>query len=170
MKDKDPAKVSWKQMFLFTRNGNLQNTDLLYSFFLGVVFLFVNFIIANRLTILFESLLPSASRQMKNGLDIVIPSLLSLLITWILFRVIRRKRIVFMACCINLVIALVFLAAMVFLYDRETVTMLLPPFTGIFVIPAAICTGAAWLFYRHWLRQNPDPIKEEERDLELRSR
>ena len=148
-------------MFLFTRDGNLQNTDYLYAFFLGVGLLFVNFIIGNRLTIWFESLLPSASRAFKNVLGIVIPAVICTLIAVLLFRSIHRKRIVLLAYIFALLIMVVFVIAMIVMYDREVVAELLPAFLGIFIAPNLACTAAVVLLYRRWQKFNPDPIRDE---------
>ena len=155
-------------MFLFTRDGNLQNLDLMYAFFLGVILLFADFIISNRLTMLFESLFPSFSRGAKNALDIAVPALLCALIAALLFHLIRKKKVVLMACIVALIITLVFLAAMVFMYDRETMEILLPSFIGIFIVPALAAAVTAGMLYRSWSLKNPDPIREEERELEGR--
>jgi hypothetical protein len=168
MKEKDPSKVSWKQMFLFTRDGNLQNLDFMYAFFLGVALLFVNFIIGNRLTMLFESLFPSFSRTAKNILDIAVPAVLCAAVAALLFRVIRKKKVVLMACMITLTITLVFIGAMAFMYDRETLEVMLPSFIGIFVVPALTAAMTVTLLYRRWTVKNPDPILEEQRELESR--
>ena len=168
MKEKDPSKVSWKQMFLFTRDGNLQNMDFMYAFFLGVILLFVNFIIGNRLAILFENLFPSFSRTAKNILDIAVPAVVSAAVAALLFRVIRKKKIVLMACIIVLFIVLIFIIAMVFMYDRETLETLLPSFIGIFIVPTLAAAVTAGILYRSWSLKNPDPILEEERELEQR--
>ena len=168
MKEKDPSKVSWKQMFLFTRDGNLQNLDLMYAFFLGVILSFVNFLIGNRLAILFENLFPSFSRGTKNALDIAVPALLCAGAAALLFHLIRKKKVVLMACVIALLITLVFLISMVFMYDRETMEILLPSFIGIFIVPALAAAVTAGLLYRSWSLKNPDPIREEERELEGR--
>ena len=168
MKEKDPSHVSWKQMFLFTRNGSLQNADLLYAFFLGIAVLFLNFILGNRLTMLIEDLLPDSSRALKNFLGILVPTALCVLLAWLLFHYIRKKKIVLMAYLAALIITLVFAAAMLFTYDRETLAVMFPAIAGIFIIPALFSTLAEALFYRSWLRNNPDPIREEERELEQR--
>ncbi|MBQ6518149.1 MAG: hypothetical protein IJI14_05470 [Anaerolineaceae bacterium] len=169
MKEKDPSKVSWKQMFLFTRDGNLQNMDFMYAFFLGIILLFADFIISNRLTMLFESLFPSFSRGAKNALDIAVPAALCAGAAALLFHLIRKKKIVLMACIMALLITLVFLTAMLFMYDKETMEILLPSFVGIFIVPALAAAVTVGLLYRRWLAKNPDPRREEERELEQRS-
>ena len=169
MKEKDPSKVSWKQMFLFTRNGNLQNLDFMYAFFLGVALLFVYFIISNRLTMLFESLFPSFSRTAKNILGIAVPAVLCAGVAALLFRVIKKKKVVLIACVMAPVITLIFIIAMVFMYDKETLEVLLPSFIGIFIVPALAAAAAVIFLYRKWAVMNPDPIREEERELERRS-
>ena len=156
-------------MFMFTRNGNLQNADFLYAFFLGIILLFLNFIISNRLTILFESLFLSSSRGFRNFLGIAIPSVFCALIAVLLFRTIGRKRITLLAYCIALVIMVIFTLGMVFMYDREVVVELLPAFLGIFIAPNLAGILAAALLYRKWRNQNPDPIWEEEMELENRT-
>lgn len=168
MKEKDPAKVSWKQMFLFTRDGNLQNMDFMYAFFLSVVLLFVNFFIGNRVTILFESLFSDASRMLKNILDIVIPAGLCTAAAVLLFRVIRKKKIVLMAYVILLVITVVFIVTMAVMYDKETMEVLLPSLIGIFLVPSLTSLIGIVLLYRKWQANNPDPKKEEERELARR--
>lgn len=169
MKEKDPSKISWKQMFLFTRDGNLQNMDFMYAFFLSVVLLFVQFIIGNRLTILFESLFPSFPRTLKNLLDIAVPAAVCAAGAALLFRLIRKKKIVVMAYIMLLVITLVFIIAMAVMYDRDTVEVLLPSVIGIFLVPALAAALTAGLLYRRWTVSNPDPRKEEERELERKS-
>ncbi len=157
-------------MFLFTRDGNLQNMDFMYAFFLSVAVLFVNFLIGNRFTIGAERLLPDASRGLKNFLDIIIPALLCAAVAALLFRVIGKKKIVLMAYVLLTLITLIFLIAMAVMYDRETLEVLLPSVTGIFLIPALASLAAVILLYRRWSAKNPDPRKEEERELEERSK
>ena len=65
-------------------------------------------------------------------------------------------------------IAVIFILAIVIMYDRETVEVLLPPFLGIFAAPGLAGTVTAALLYRKWLILNPDPIREEERELAAR--
>ena len=165
MKEQDPSNISWKQMFYFTRNGRPQNADLMYAFFLGLGIMFLNFIFGNRVTILIENLLPDASRGLKNCLGIAIPALLCVLAAWLLFRLIRKKKIVLWAYIFSLVTALIFVAAMVFTYDRETAGELFIPFASIFVIPAAAGMLTVSLLYRRWCKLNPDPVREEAAEL-----
>ena len=79
-------QTSWKQMFLFTKDGKLQNMDLMYAFFLGIAELFLNFLLGNRFTILLESLFPDMARAGKNLLGILIPAVFCGLIAFLLFR------------------------------------------------------------------------------------
>lgn len=157
-------------MFLFTRDGNLQNMDLMYAFFLSVAVLFVNFLIGNRVTMGVECLLPDASRGLKNFLDIGIPALLCAAAAGLLFRLIGKKNIVLKTYILLVLITLIFIIAMAVMYDRETLGILLPSVTGIFLVPALTSLAAVILLYRSWAAKNPDPIREEERELEERSK
>jgi len=155
-------------MFLFTRDGRLQNLDFMYAFFLGVGILFINFIISNRMAVIIENLFTSSSRTLKNFLDIIIPAVLCGLAAWLLFRLIKKKKIVLMAYCFSLAIPVIFILVIVIMVDRETVETLLPPFLGIFAAPGLAGMLTAALLYRKWLILNPDPIREEERELAAR--
>ena len=157
----DPTPT-WKDMFLFTKDGKLQNMDLMYAFFLGIAEMFLNFIIGNRLTILFEALFPSLSRTGKNILAILIPALICALAAALLFRIIRKKKVVLWSYWFGLILSAVILIVLLFEFDRETAGLLIPPYIGIFLIPAAVCAAAVTLLFRHWLRSHPDPLREEE--------
>lgn len=169
MKEKDPSKVSWKQMFLFTRDGNLQNMDFMYSFFLSIALLFIHFIIGNRLAILFERFFSASSRTLKNLLDIFIPALLCAALALLFFRLFRKKKIVLMTYIMLLIIVLVLIIAMSVMYDSETLEVLLPSMIGIFLVPALASAMTVGVLYRRWQVNNPDPRREEERELEQRN-
>ena len=160
------SQPTWKDIFLFTKDGRLQNMDLMYAFFLGMGELFVDFIIGNRLTILFEALFPAMSRTGKNILAILIPAALCGLIAWLLFRIIRKKKIVLMSCWFGLILTAVIFVIILVEFDRETADMLVPAYIGIFMIPAAVCAAAVTLLFRNWLLTNPDPLREEEKAAE----
>ena len=60
-----------KPMYYYvTKDGRLQSMDLMYAFFLGLGILFLNFIIGNRLTILFEALFPAMPRTCTSPLTL----------------------------------------------------------------------------------------------------
>lgn len=169
MEKKTKQKIEWKQLFLFTKDGRVKSTDLLYAFFIGVATVFVNFLISNRLTILFETLLDGQSRFMKNAVDTLVPTLLCMLIAALVFRLMRRKSIVCMAYWCAWLLVTVFLATILFTYDRETLEVLLWPLVCIFEVPAAanaiLATGLFW----HWRKGLPvedDEAFDEEADGE----
>ena len=149
-------------MFLFTKDGRLQSMDLMYAFFLGMGELFADFIIGNRLTILFEALFPALSRTGKNILAILVPAVFCALIAWLLFRIIRKKKIVLMSYWFGLILTAVIFIIILIEFDRETAELLIPAYIGTFVNPAAVCAAAVTLLFRNWLRDNPDPLREEE--------
>ena len=161
MKKATETQPDWKDIFLFTKDGRLQSMDLMYSFFLGLGVLFLDFIIGNRLTILLEGLLPSMSRSGKNLLGIILPAVLCALIALLLFRVIRKKKTVLMAYCFGLLLTLIIFAVLFFEFDRETFGLLFPAYIAIFVIPAAVGAVTVIFLFRGWLRNNPDPFREE---------
>lgn len=167
MKKETDSRPVWKDMFLFTKDGRLQNMDLMYAFFLGLGEVFLSFIIGNRLTILFEALFPAMSRTGKNILAILVPAVICVLITGLLFRIIRKKKNVLMSYWFGLILILVIFIIIVFEFDRETAELLIPVYISIFVIPAAVCAAAVTLLFRKWLRNNPDPLRDEEKAAEL---
>ena len=166
MKKETDSNLTWKNIFLFTKDGKLQSTDLMYSFFLGIGLLFLHFLIANRLTILIEKLFPEMSRSGKNALGIIIPAVICAVFTILPFRLIRKKRIVVMAYCLILLLVLVIFVILLFEFDSETREFLTAPYIAIFMIPAAAGTAAVMLLYRKWLRNNPDPLAEAEKASE----
>lgn len=146
-------KIEWNQLFLFTKDGRIKSLDLMYGFFLAVGIISADFFISNRLTILFEELLADATRAIKNMVDTVVPAIVCALLTVLIFRIIRKKRIVLLAHWIACVVAAVLLLSMLFLYDMETLELMLAPFVCIFGVPAAVnAVVATALFYR-WNRQ-----------------
>ena len=157
------SQPTWKDIFLFTKDGRLQNMDLMYAFFLGMGELFVDFIIGNRLTILFEALFPAMSRTGKNILGILVPAAVCGLIAWFLFRIIRKKKIVLMSYWFGLILAVIIFVIILIEFDRETAELLVPAYIGIFLIPAAVCASAVTLLFGKWLQTNPDPLREEEK-------
>lgn len=166
MKKETDSRPIWKEMFLFTKDGRLQNMDLMYAFFLGMAEVFLNFIIGNRLTILFEALFPAMSRTGKNILAILVPAVICALIAVLLFRVIRKKKNVLMSYWFGLILAVVIFVIILIEFDRETAEMLIPAYISIFVIPAAVCAAAVTLLFKNWLRANPDPLRDEEKAAE----
>ena len=153
-------------MFSFTKDGKLQSLDLMYSFFLSVGVFFVQFLISNGITMLVERLFPAWSRGAKNAADILLPVLLSMLLALILFRLIRKKSIVTVAYVIAFLLVGILILYMACTYDAETGSVMIAPFLGIFLAPTA--GGAAlaiWLFVR-WRKAHPDPILEEEAELQ----
>lgn len=148
-------------MFLFTKDGRLQSMDLMYSFFLAIGILFLNFAVSNRITILFESVFPGLPRAWKNLLDILIPAVLCTLAAALLFRIIRKKKIVLMAYCTALLLVVIITVIILFEFDSATLEVLLPAYAGIFLIPAAAGTAATILLWRSWSLRNPDPRREE---------
>ena len=160
MKQEPQQQTSWKHMFLFTKDGRLQSLDLMYAFFLGVGILFLNFLVSNRLTFLFEILLPDMSRTGKNVLGILVPAVICALAALLLFRIIRKKKIVLMAYCLALLLVTVIFVIVLFEFARETLEVLLPAYAGIFLVPAAAGTAAAVQLFRNWSRHNPDPLQE----------
>ncbi len=166
MKKEKNQQTTWKHMFLFTKDGRLQSMDLMYSFFLAIGILFLNFAVSNRITILFESAFPSLSRVWKNLLDILIPAVLCTLAAALLFRIIRKKKIVLMAYCTALLLVVIILVIILFEFDRDTLEVLLPAYAGIFLIPAAAGTAVSVLHWRNWSLRNPDPLREEPQPAE----
>ena len=135
MKNETSDRATWKQMFLFTKDGKLQSMDLMYSFFLGIAELFLYFLIANRLTILIEDVFPAMARSGKNWLGILIPAVLCALIAGLIFRIIRKKKIVLMSCWFGVMLIAVILVILLFELDHETLEALIPAYIGIFMIP-----------------------------------
>ena len=166
MKKGMDSRPAWKDMFLFTKDGRLQNMDLMYAFFLGMGEMFMNFIIGNRLTILFEALFPAMSRMGKNLLAIFVPAAVCALIAVLLFRVIRKKKTVLMSYWFGLILAVIIFVIILVEFDRETAGSLVPAYIGIFMVPAAVCAAAVTLLFRNWLRNNPDPLRDEEEAAE----
>ncbi len=166
MKKETASPPNWKQMFLFTKDGKLQSMDLMYAFFLGIGELFLNFIIGNRLTMLIEALFPALSRTGKNILAIIIPALICALAAALLFRIIRKKKIVLWSYWFGLILTVIIFIVVLFEFDRETSGLLIPAFTAIFMVPAAGCAAAATLLFRRWLLSHPDPLLEEEKAAE----
>lgn len=153
MEKKASKKGQWKQMFLFTKDGRIKSLDLMYGFFLAVGIIFADFFISNRLTILFEELLEGETRVMKNVVDTVVPAIVCALITVLIFRFIRKKRIVLVAHWIAWIIAVVLLISMLFLYDMETLEILLAPFVCIFGVPATVNAAVATALFCRWRKQ-----------------
>ena len=166
MKEESKTQSTWKHMFLFTKDGKLQSTDLMSSVFLGLGILFLHFIISNRLTILFESLFPALSRSGKNLLGILVPAILCALAAVLLFRLIRKKNIVLMSYGFALLLGIVVLVIILFEFDAETISLMTPAYIGIFIIPSAAGTVTVTLLYRKWLQSHPDPLKEEQPEPE----
>ena len=166
MKKETGSELTWKHMFRFTKDGRMQSTDLMYAFFLSLGELFVCFLIGNRLTMLFEALFPSISRTAKNILGILVPAVLCGLAAVLIFRIIRKKKVVLMSYWFGLIFAIVIFIIILIDFDRETAELLVPPYIGIFVIPAAVCSAVSTILFRNWLRNNPDPLLEEEKAAE----
>lgn len=160
MEKKTKQKIEWKQLFLFTKDGRIKSTDMLYAFFIGIATVFADFLISNRLTILFETLLADQSRFVKNAVDTLVPTLLCMLITALLFRLMRRKSIVLMAYWCAWLLVTVFLAAILFTYDRDTLEVLLMPLICIFEVPAAANALLATGLFGRWRRHLP--VEEDE--------
>lgn len=158
-------KVNWKELFLFTKEGRIKNLDLMYGFFLGVALIAVSFLIGNRLTMLFETLLAGQSRAVKNLADTAVPMLLCLVIVWGLFRLIPKKITVLLACWIVLIITAVFLLVILFTYDRETLELMFMPFFCIFGVPALADAALATVLYVRWRRSLPEEVLPEEEEL-----
>ncbi len=165
MRTNQSTGSSWKQLFQFTKDGQVKSQDLLYGFFLGVGTIALSFIISNRLTIWFETWFSTLSRQALNALDIAVPTILCMLVCLLLFRLIRKKRIVLSAYWIAFILVAVFLVGMLFLYEKEILEVLLLPMISIFAVPTGACAALATLLYARWRRRNPDPIKDEENAL-----
>ena len=155
-------------MFRFTKDGRLQSQNLLYAFFLGLGLLFVHFLIGNLLSVWIEPLVPAWSRAAKNAFDILVPALIAGALSALLFRLLKRKKIVLMACWFEFLLTVIFVIAMAFQYDADTVSVLLLAFLGIFVVPAAVSTAVVTIQYVLWRRRNPDPIHEEQREIQAR--
>lgn len=145
--DNKKEKLSWRDFFTFTKEGRVKNLDLMYGFFLAIGQMFVNFFIGNRLTLLFEKVLTGWSRPMKNAADTLVPMLLCMAVTALLFLVIRKKNIVLIAQWIGLIIAAVLLIVMLFLYDKETLSLVFLPFVCMFGVPAAADAALATVLY-----------------------
>ncbi len=152
-------------MFLFTKDGRLQSMDLMYAFFLGLGILFLNFIIGNRLTILFEALFPAMPRTGKNRLGIAVPAVLCALVAVLLFRIVRKKKTVLMAYWFGMLLTVIIFVILFIEFDHEIFGLLLPAYIGIFVIPSAAGAAAVTILFRKWLLANPDPVREEEPEL-----
>jgi len=155
MEKKASGKGRWKELFLFTKDGRIKSLDLMYGFFLAVGLLFLDFVISNRLTLLLETLLAEQGRGVKNAADTLVPALLCALAAALLFRLIRKKRIVLIAHWIAWIIAAVLLIAMLFLYDRETLRLLWPPFACIFGVPATVNAAVVTALFVRWLKRQP---------------
>ena len=155
MEKKASGKGRWKELFLFTKDGRIKSLDLMYGFFLAVGLLFLDFVISNRLTLLLETLLAEQGRGVKNAADTLVPALLCALAAALLFRLIRKKRIVLIAHWIARIIAAVLLIAMLFLYDRETLRLLWPPFACIFGVPATVNAAVVTALFVRWLKRQP---------------
>ncbi|MBQ9330253.1 MAG: hypothetical protein IJ221_04620 [Oscillibacter sp.] len=155
MEKKASGKGRWKELFLFTKDGRIKSLDLMYGFFLAVGLLFLDFVISNRLTLLLETLLAEQGRGVKNAADTLVPALLCALAAALLFRLIRKKRIVLIAHWIAWIIAAVLLIAMLFLYDRETLGLLWPPFACIFGVPATVNAAVVTALFVCWRKRQP---------------
>ncbi|MBR1690853.1 MAG: hypothetical protein IJ713_08805 [Oscillibacter sp.] len=155
MEKKASGKGRWKELFLFTKDGRIKSLDLMYGFFLAVGLLFLDFVISNRLTLLLETLLAEQGRGVKNAADTLVPALLCALAAALLFRLIRKKRIVLIAHWIAWIIAAVLLIAMLFLYDRETLGLLWPPFACIFGVPATVNAAVVTALFARWRKRQP---------------
>ena len=155
MEKKASGKGRWKELFLFTKDGRIKSLDLMYGFFLAVGLLFLDFVISNRLTLLLETLLAEQGRGVKNAADTLVPALLCALAAALLFRLIRKKRIVLIAHWIAWIIAAVLLIAMLFLYDRETLRLLWPPFACIFGVPATVNAAGVTALFARWRKRQP---------------
>lgn len=155
MEKKASGKGRWKELFLFTKDGRIKSLDLMYGFFLAVGLLFLDFVISNRLTLLLETLLAEQGRGVKNAADTLVPALLCALAAALLFRLIRKKRIVLIAHWIAWIIAAVLLIAMLFLYDRETLRLLWPPFACIFGVPATVNAAVVTALFVRWRKRQP---------------
>ena len=155
MEKKASGKGRWKELVLFTKDGRIKSLDLMYGFFLAVGLLFLDFVISNRLTLLLETLLAEQGRGVKNAADTLVPALLCALAAALLFRLIRKKRIVLIAHWIAWIIAAVLLIAMLFLYDRETLRLLWPPFACIFGVPATVNAAVVTALFVRWRKRQP---------------
>ena len=153
---------SWKQMFRFTKDGKLQSLTFMYAFFLGIAILFLNFLISNRVAILFEGWLSGTDRHLLNLFDILVPAVLCAVIVIPIFYLIKKKRIVLFGYWFAFLVALIFLIAVAVMYDADVREILLPSFVGIFIVPAAAGTAVATLLFLLWRKKNPDPVLEEQ--------
>ena len=65
------------------------------------------------------------------------------------------KRGVWIAAGALLLIAAVLLIAMLFLYDRETLRLLWPPFACIFGVPATVNAAVVTALFVRWRKRQP---------------
>lgn len=155
----------WKQMFRFTKDGKLQSLTFMYAFFLGIAVLFLNFLISNQTSLLFESWFRGLSRSALNLLDTIVPTVLCAAIVLPVFLLIRKKQIVLLGYWFAFLIALIFFLAACFLYDSDVRDILLAPFFCIFVVPAIAEAIVVTFLFVMWRKKNPDPIGEEQKEL-----
>lgn len=164
MEKKEKRKIEWNHLFLFTKEGRIKSTNLLYAFFIGVVMVFVDFFISNRLTILLESSLAQHSRMVKNIAGTVLSALLCMLIAAMLFHFMKRKRVVLAAYWIAWLIVTIFLGAIRYSYDQETLEVLFLPFVCIFEVPAAANAFLVTGLFCRWYRRLPVPDEKGKRE------
>ena len=163
MAQKNDAKPAfWRQMFQVSKDGRVKNLDLLYGLFLALAILFVSFLIGNRASIWFEGWFGSLSRPWLNVLDTAVPTLFSAGLAVLLFVIIPKKRTVLIAHWIAWILAAILIAALLFLYDRDTLDVMFWPFFCIFLVPASAGAAAATLLYVRWRKKHPAPVLEEE--------
>lgn len=156
---------SWKQMFRFTKDGKLQSLTFMYAFFLGIAVLFLNFLISNRTAIWFEDWLSGASRSALNLLGVLVPAVLSAALSVPVFLLIKKKRIVLLGYWFAFLFAVILLIAVAVLYDPDVREVMLPPFAGIFLVPAALEAAVVTLLFVLWRKKHPDPVLEERKRL-----
>lgn len=148
--------MQWKDLFLFTKDGKVKSADLLYAFFLAVVTIFTDFVIANRLTFLFEEILDGQTRAVKNMIDTMVPTILCMLLAAILFRIIKKKRIVLMSHWIAWITATAVLVIVLIMFDRETLETLFFPLACIFEVPALANTVLVTILFCRWRNRQKD--------------
>ena len=148
----------YRELFTFTVHGKLKNMDFMYSMVLGFLILFVYFFVSHFITIALESMFPNLSRSMLNILDIGVPAILVAALSCGLFFVLKKKYLLLWGYIVSLLLILFVILFMLFRYQPETKTVLLPVVIYMFLIPVAfgaICVFLLSFLYYRKTKQNP---------------